>query len=90
MIYRIISSILCIGTDREEAMMQDVVKIAGDAMGGDNAPNQIVKGAIDAVNERKDIKVCANTWQPRCIIQGKRKINRITVFALGEDGDNLK
>ncbi len=38
-------------------MMQDVVKIAVDAMGGDNAPNQIVKGAIDAVNERKDIKV---------------------------------
>ena len=27
-------------------------------MGGDNAPYEIVKGAVDAVNERKDIIVC--------------------------------
>ena len=31
--------------------------IALDAMGGDNAPFEIVKGAVDAINERKDIKV---------------------------------
>ncbi|ROR22367.1 phosphate:acyl-[acyl carrier protein] acyltransferase [Mobilisporobacter senegalensis] len=37
--------------------MQDVVKIAVDAMGGDNAPGQIIKGAVEAVNDRKDIKV---------------------------------
>ena len=29
----------------------DNVKIAVDAMGGDNAPFEIVKGAVDAVNE---------------------------------------
>ena len=29
--------------------------IAVDAMGGDNAPGAIVKGAVEAVNERKDI-----------------------------------
>lgn len=31
--------------------------IALDAMGGDNAPFEIVKGAVDAINERKDIKI---------------------------------
>lgn len=37
--------------------MQDLVKIAVDAMGGDNAPLEIVKGAVEAVNESKQIKV---------------------------------
>ena len=37
--------------------MQDTVRIALDAMGGDNAPGQVVQGAIEAVNERNDIKV---------------------------------
>ncbi|SCP95459.1 glycerol-3-phosphate acyltransferase PlsX [Anaerobium acetethylicum] len=37
--------------------MQDMVKVAVDAMGGDNAPFEIVKGAVEAVNSRKDIKV---------------------------------
>lgn len=31
--------------------------VAVDAMGGDNAPVEIVKGCVDAVNEREDIKV---------------------------------
>lgn len=31
--------------------------IAIDAMGGDNAPGEIIKGAIDAINERADIKL---------------------------------
>ena len=37
--------------------MQDTVRVALDAMGGDNAPSQVVQGAIDAVNERNNIKV---------------------------------
>ncbi len=37
--------------------MGKIVNVAVDAMGGDNAPGQIVKGAVEAVNERKDIKV---------------------------------
>lgn len=37
--------------------MQDVTKIAVDAMGGDNAPGEIAKGAVDAVLGREDIKV---------------------------------
>ena len=31
--------------------------VAVDAMGGDNAPMEIVKGAVDAVNTRPDLKV---------------------------------
>ena len=37
--------------------MQELVKVVVDAMGGDNAPQETVKGAVDAVNTRKDIKV---------------------------------
>ncbi len=37
--------------------MSDMTRVALDAMGGDNAPGEIVKGAIDAVNLRDDIKV---------------------------------
>lgn len=36
---------------------KNMIKIAVDAMGGDNAPGEIVKGAVDAVTERKDITV---------------------------------
>lgn len=35
----------------------ELVKVAVDVMGGDHAPLEIVKGAIDAVNENKNIKV---------------------------------
>ncbi len=34
-----------------------ITKVALDAMGGDNAPREIVKGAVDAVVARPDIKV---------------------------------
>ncbi len=37
--------------------MDRVVKVAVDAMGGDYAPVQIVKGALEALKERKDIKI---------------------------------
>jgi glycerol-3-phosphate acyltransferase PlsX len=41
----------------EEYSMDDVTKVAVDAMGGDNAPVEIVKGAVEAVNENSRIKV---------------------------------
>lgn len=34
-----------------------MIKVAVDAMGGDNAPFEIVKGAVDAVSRRSDIQV---------------------------------
>jgi len=37
--------------------MQDVIRVAVDAMGGDNAPEEIIKGAVEAVNLREDIQV---------------------------------
>ena len=32
--------------------MSDVTRVALDAMGGDNAPAEIVKGAVEAVQKR--------------------------------------
>ena len=37
--------------------MSEITKVALDAMGGDNAPVEMVKGAVDAVHKRKDIRV---------------------------------
>ena len=34
-----------------------MIKVALDVMGGDNAPYEIVKGAVFAVNENKELKV---------------------------------
>ena len=35
--------------NNEGAIMAELVKVALDAMGGDNAPVEIVKGAVEAV-----------------------------------------
>lgn len=37
--------------------MKERIKIVLDAMGGDHAPDEIIKGAIDAVQQRDDIQV---------------------------------
>lgn len=37
--------------------MSEYVKVAVDAMGGDNAPKEIVKGAVEAINESGKVKV---------------------------------
>ena len=37
--------------------MPGITKVALDAMGGDNAPAEIVKGAVNAVSSRNDVKV---------------------------------
>ena len=36
--------------------MQELVKVVVDAMGGDNAPQETVKGAVDAVNTGRTSK----------------------------------
>lgn len=38
--------------------MSEEIKIAVDAMGGDNAPGEIVKGVVEAVNANEDMHVC--------------------------------
>lgn len=37
--------------------MSEMVKVAVDAMGGDHAPGEIVKGAVEAANENEHVKV---------------------------------
>lgn len=37
--------------------MEKIIKVALDAMGGDNAPVEIIKGAVEATKERNNIKV---------------------------------
>ena len=37
--------------------MGEYVNVAVDAMGGDNAPGEIVKGAVEAIHESKKVKV---------------------------------
>lgn len=37
--------------------MLEVVRVAVDAMGGDNAPGQIIKGVVEAVSEKKELEV---------------------------------
>ena len=37
--------------------MEEKVRVALDAMGGDNAPTEFVKGAVEAVNEKNTIQV---------------------------------
>ena len=37
--------------------MSEVCKVAPDAMGGDNAPSEVVRGAVNATQKEKDIKI---------------------------------
>ena len=37
--------------------MSEITKVVLDAMGGDNAPAELVKGAVDAVSKEKNVKV---------------------------------
>lgn len=37
--------------------MQEIVRVAVDAMGGDHAPHEMVKGAVEAVKERENLRV---------------------------------
>lgn len=49
--------------------MQNKVTVAVDAMGGDNAPGEVVKGALEAVRTREDIKVLLVGQEP--VIRGE-------------------
>lgn len=52
--------------------MSETTIVALDAMGGDNAPQEIVKGAVIAIKQRKDIKV---------LLVGKEEILKDTLKA---------
>ena len=48
------------------------MKVVVDALGGDNAPNEIVKGAIDAQKKYKDLGIifCGKEDQINKLISG--------------------
>ena len=50
---------------KQEKKMAEQVRVVVDAMGGDNAPVEPVKAAVEAVTERQDIKV---------ILTGKQEV----------------
>lgn len=43
------------GNEKEGHEMSDLIKVAVDAMGGDYAPQEPVKGAVEAVNKKKEL-----------------------------------
>jgi phosphate acyltransferase len=65
-----------------EEIMQNTITVAVDAMGGDNAPVEVIKGAVLAVQEKKDIKVVL-TGDETVILKELKEYNydkeRITV-----------
>ncbi|MCR5640025.1 MAG: phosphate acyltransferase PlsX [Lachnospiraceae bacterium] len=67
--------------------MSEITRVALDAMGGDNAPVEIIKGGIDAINERDDIHLCL-VGQPDVIEAELAKYiypkDQITVYPASE------
>ncbi len=57
------------------------VRIAVDAMGGDNAPGEIVKGSVEAINTRDDIKV---------LLVGKEELLKTELSKYSYDKDRLQ
>ena len=53
--------------------MSDITRVALDAMGGDHAPAEMVKGAIEAVNKRDDIKI---------LLTGQEALLKKAIFAI--------
>lgn len=56
--------------------MAEMVNVALDAMGGDNAPEEIVKGAVEAINADKRVKVYLVGKEPAITAElGKYQFN---------------
>ncbi len=61
--------------------MAELVRVAVDAMGGDNAPFVTVKGAVDAVNESQNLKV---------FLVGKKEIVEKELSGYNFDKDRIE
>ena len=74
--------------------MSDMVKVAVDAMGGDNAPDEVVKGAVDAVNSDSDICVLLTGVEDRIntilasYTYDKDRINVVNATEIIETGEH--
>ena len=63
--------------------MEKLVKVAVDAMGGDHAPGEVVKGAVDAVNEKNSLKVLKRSLNKLRKVLKKLSVKRtVSVKAL--------
>lgn len=71
-----------------------MVKVAVDAMGGDNAPDEVVKGAVDAVNSDSDICVLLTGMEDRIntilasYTYDKDRINVVNATEIIETGEH--
>ena len=53
--------------------MSEMVKVVVDAMGGDNAPEEPVKAAVEAVKEKENIQVILTGVQVEMLIRELKK-----------------
>ena len=53
--------------------MQELVRVSLDAMGGDFAPQVTVQGAVEAVQQKDNVKVFL-VWTSRCHRSGAFQI----------------
>ena len=61
--------------------MSELIRVAVDAMGGDNAPYVTVKGSVDAVSESKNLKV---------FLVGKKDVVEKELSAYNYDKDRIE
>ncbi len=61
--------------------MPEYVNVALDAMGGDNAPSEIIKGAVQALAENKELKV---------FLVGQQRVIEDELKAYDYDGERLQ
>lgn len=61
--------------------MEDYIVVALDTMGGDNAPKEIILGAVDALKENSKLKV---------LLVGKEDIIKQNLSELSYDKDRIE
>ena len=68
--------------------MQEKVRVAVDAMGGDHAPEEIVKGAVEAVNEHENIVVILTGKEEvikKCLEQHQYRADQVEIVNATEE-----
>ena len=71
--------------------MSEMVKVVVDAMGGDNAPEEPVKAAVEAVKEKENIQVILTGVQDVIEAELDEKMDRwVYLNDLAEQIENQK
>ena len=66
---------------KEVLYMEDQIRVALDAMGGDNAPGAVIEGALQALNERPEVSV---------ILVGREEVMRRELDGKTYDANRLR